>query len=117
MLKMSLIFYLCLWTILLLTGTILWNVVNSLGYVEAAADFIARVFALESFEFNGRQIFRVYALGGLVGVLVATMFNVVVAVLFNLISELVGGMRIMLVEEETTRFRPAPRRSRERRGR
>ena len=37
----------------------------------------------------------------------ATVFNVMAAILFNLISELVGGLRIMLVEEESTRFRPA----------
>ncbi len=116
-LKISLIFYVCLWAILLVAGMILWNVVSSLGYVEAAADFIARIFALESFEFNSRQIFRVYALGGLVGVLFATLFSVVAAVLFNLISELVGGLRIVLVEEESTRFRPAKKYSRARRRR
>ena len=108
-LKLSLIFYFCMWAILLVAGVILWNVVDSLGYVEATADFIARIFALEEFEFNARQIFRVYALGGLAGVLGATLFNVVAAVFFNLISELVGGIRIVLIEEESTRFRPARR--------
>ena len=108
-LKLSLIFYFCMWAVLLVAGVILWNVVDSLGYVEATADFIARIFALEEFEFNARQIFRVYALGGLAGVLGATLFNVVAAVFFNLISELVGGIRIVLIEEESTRFRPARR--------
>ena len=108
-LKLSLIFYFCMWAILLVAGVILWNVVDSLGYVESAADFIARIFALEEFEFNARQIYRIYALGGLLGVLAATLFNVLAAVFFNLISELVGGIRIVLVEEESTRFRPARR--------
>ena len=105
-LKLSLIFYVCLWAVLLVAGLILWNIVVSSGLVGRIEDFIIQIFGLESFAFDSRQIFRVYALGGLVSAFLATLFNVLAAVLFNLISELVGGLRIMLVEEESTRFRP-----------
>lgn len=106
-LKLSMILYLCLWAVLLVAALILWNAVESTGLIERIEAFVTQIFGLDSFAFDPGRIFRVYALGSLVMAFLATVFNVMAAVLFNLISELVGGLRIMLVEEETTRFRPA----------
>ncbi|MCE2525607.1 MAG: DUF3566 domain-containing protein [Acidimicrobiia bacterium] len=116
-LKLSMILYLCLWAVLLVAALILWNAVDSTGLIDRIEAFVTQIFGLDSFAFDPGQIFRVYALGSLVMAFLATVFNVMAAVLFNLISELVGGLRIMLVEEESTRFRPArarPRRVRPR---
>jgi hypothetical protein len=52
-------------------------------------------------------MFRAYAVGGLVMVVAATGFTVLLAVLFNLISDLTGGVRVTVVEEESARSRPA----------
>lgn len=111
-LKLSLILYLCLWAVLLVAALILWSAVDSTGLIDRIEAFVTQIFGLESFEFVPGQIFRVYALASLVMAFLATVFNVMAAVLFNLISELVGGLRIMLVEEESTRFRPARARPR-----
>ncbi len=114
MLKLSLILYLCLWAVLLVAALILWNAVDSTGLIDRIEAFVTQIFGLDSFAFDPGQIFRVYAIASLVLAVLATLFNVMAAILFNLISELVGGLRIMLVEEESTRFRPArarPRRS------
>ena len=105
-LKLSLILYICLWAVLLVAALILWSAVDSTGLIDRIEAFVTQIFGLESFEFVPGQIFRVYALASLVMAFLATVFNVMAAVLFNLISELVGGLRIMLVEEESTRFRP-----------
>ncbi|MCY3559752.1 MAG: DUF3566 domain-containing protein [bacterium] len=116
-LKLSLILYLCLWAVLLVAALILWSAVDSTGLIDRIEAFVTQIFGLESFEFVPGQIFRVYAVASLVLALLATLFNVMAAVLFNLISELVGGLRIMLVEEESTRFRPARARPRPMRAR
>ena len=113
-LKLSMILYLCLWAVMLLAALILWNAVDSTGLIERIEAFVTQIFGLDSFAFDPGRIFRVYAVASLVMAFLATVFNVMAAILFNLISELVGGLRIMLVEEESTRFRPA--RSRPRRG-
>ncbi len=105
-LKMSLIFYFCLWVILLTAGVILWNFAVTSGTVENLENFIEELFALETFSLNADQIFRVSALGGLVMVVAGSGFTVLMAVLFNLISDLIGGVRITVVEEETARPRP-----------
>ncbi len=113
-LKMSLIFYFCLWVVLLTAGVILWRFAVTSGTVERLENFIEELFALETFTFNPDQIFRVSALGGLVMVVAGSGFTVLMAVLFNLISDLIGGVRLTVVEEETAR--PRPKRTRPRSG-
>jgi hypothetical protein len=106
-LKISLIFYFCIWIILLVAGTILWRVADSSGMIDNIEKFIKEIFALKSFTFEAGRIFRIYAVGGLVTVVAATAFTVLLAVLFNLLSDLTGGVRVTVVEEETAR--PAAR--------
>lgn len=102
-LKISLLFYFCIWIILLVAGTILWRVADSSGMIDNIEKFIKEIFALKSFSFEAERIFRIYAVGGLVAVVAATGFTVLLAVLFNLISDLTGGVRVTVVEEETAR--------------
>lgn len=102
-LKISLIFYFCIWIILLVAGTILWQVADSSGMIDNIEKFIKEIFALKSFTFDATRIFRLYAVGGLVTVVAATGFTVLLSVLFNLISDLTGGVRITVIEEETAR--------------
>ncbi len=111
MLKISLLFYFCLWIILLVAGVLLWGAAVSSGTIDNIENFIRELLALDEFEFDADLIFRSSALGGLVLVVAATGFNVLLAVLFNLISDLTGGMRITVVEEESARMfaRPARR--------
>jgi len=113
-LKISLIFYFCLWVIFLIAGVILWSLAVGSGMIDNIESFLEEILALDSFEFNADQIFRASALGGLVLVVAGSGFTVLVAVLFNLISDITGGMRITVVEEETAR--PRPKRTRPRRG-
>ena len=65
-LKVALIFYFCLWVILLIAGVMLWSLAVSSGTVDNIETFITELFALESFTFNADQIFRASAIGGLV---------------------------------------------------
>lgn len=113
-LKVALIFYFCLWVILLIAGVLLWRLAVSSGTVDNIETFVTELFALESFTFNADQIFRASAIGGLVLVVAGAGFTVLMSVLFNLISDLTGGVRFTVVEEETAR--PRPKRLRPRRG-
>ncbi|MEZ5246802.1 MAG: DUF3566 domain-containing protein [Acidimicrobiales bacterium] len=113
-LKVSLIFYFCLWVILLIAGVILWSFAVGSGTVDNVENFVQELFALESFAFNADEIFRASAIGGLVLVVAGSGFTVLMAVLFNLISDITGGVRFTVVEEETAR--PRPKRTRPRHG-
>ena len=83
----------------------------------------------EVFELDGGEIFHNAWIGGLFGAVALTGLAVLVATLFNLITDLVGGIRLTVLEEEVIektaspmrRFataparRPAPQRQRARR--
>lgn len=111
-LKVSLILYFCAWAVMLFVGVTLWNLAVNSGLVGDVEGFVVELFALESFKINADQIFRIAAVGGLVLVLAASGLTVLGAVLFNLISDVTGGVRLTVVEEETAR--PRPRRARRR---
>lgn len=105
-LKISIIFYLCLWVILMIAGVMLWGAAESAGVIEKIESFVRDLFALDEFTINAERIFRGVALSGFVLVIAGTAFNVLLCVLFNLISDLTGGLRVTVIEEESARFRP-----------
>lgn len=108
-LKVSLLFYFCVWAIFLLAGVLLWSFAVSSGYIERFENFILEIFNYETFVVNGSEIFDWYVLAGLFGVLIMTALTVVLCLIYNLISVLVGGVRLTLVEEETVRLQPRRR--------
>jgi hypothetical protein len=60
------------------------------------------------FKFEDERIFESFALGGIVLVLSGAAFSVVMALLFNLISDLTGGVRVTVLHEEPTGPRRRP---------
>jgi hypothetical protein len=102
-LKLSFLFFLCLYVIFMLAGVILWTAAANTDAIDNVEQFIEELFALRSFRFEGEQIFRGAAVGGLVMVVVSTAFSVLIAVLFNLISDLTGGIRVSVIELENLR--------------
>ncbi len=111
-LKISVFFYACLWVIFLVAGFMIWGVAEGSGTVDKLESLIRSLFALETFDFDASQIFKGYALGGLALSIAGTAFNVLMCLLFNLISDLTGGLRITMIEEETARPTPPRRRRR-----
>ena len=110
-LKVCLVFYLCVWGLLVIATRMLWSAAEDAGTISKVESFIEELFALETFTFDSAQIFRIFVLGGLVLVVGGIGVTVVLVILFNLISALTGGIRFTMVEEE-----PAVRQRRLRRG-
>lgn len=52
------------------------------------------------FRFEDGRIFQAFTLGGIVLVLAGTAANVVMVLLFNLMSDLTGGVRLTVLEED-----------------
>ena len=111
-LKISILFFACLWAIFLIAGFIVWGVAESSGTVDKLESLITELFALDTFNFDGKQIFKGYALGGLILAIAGSTLNVLMVLLFNLISDLTGGLRVTMIEEETVRPSPPRRRRR-----
>ena len=67
--------------------------------IDNIESFIEDLGAFETFEFEPDQLFQATALGGAVLAVLATGLIALGAVLFNLISDLVGGIRLTVIEE------------------
>ena len=104
-LKASLVLFFFLWVIFLITGLMLWKVASGSGLIDNIETFIADIFAYREFTLEGRALFRAYAIGGLFMVVASTVFATLSAMLFNLVSDLVGGIRMTVIQEETARSR------------
>ena len=111
-LKIYILFFACLLAVFLIAGFIIWGVAESSGTVGKLESLITELFALDTFNFDGRQIFKGYALAGLILAIAGSTLNVLMVLLFNLISDLTGGLRVTMIEEETVRPSPPRRRRR-----
>ena len=97
--KVGLIFHAALYLVLLITGVLLWNVGSATGTIDNLESFFAS-FGWDSFNFKGGQLFTSSAVFGLFAIVLGTGLWVLGAVVFNLITELVGGIRVTVLEEE-----------------
>lgn len=101
--RFSLLFYACMLLVAMVAGTLLWAAASVTGVIDNVERFIRELFALESFAFNGTLLLESTAIGGLVLVLLGTGANVLMAVLYNLTADVVGGVEITVLEEEPAR--------------
>jgi hypothetical protein len=100
--KMSLLFYLCVFLVLLIAGIVLWNIADAFNVIHSVEKFIRSLFDLAKFTFHPDVVLESAALGGLILVLMGTGANVLIAVLYNLISDVVGGVQFIVLEETST---------------
>jgi hypothetical protein len=107
--KIALVANLVFYLIVLTAGVLLWNVAYATGTVDNVERFFES-FGWSSFEFNGGQIYHSAWIGGLFLVVGFTGLAVLFATLFNLITDLVGGMRFTVLEEEVVETRTSPMR-------
>jgi hypothetical protein len=125
-LRFSAFFYLSIFLVLLVAGTALWQVASATHVRHKVEGFVGELVGAgpatdsdsgsassdsttgndsgtrNNFRFDGPQILQASALGGLVLVVVGTGANVLLAVLYNLISDVVGGVEITVLEEDTS---------------
>ena len=110
LLKVALLFNTCLLLVGVVAGLVIWWVLQRSGVITSVEGFFEQIFLLEEFRFDGRTVFRFGVFGGLLSVVAVSLLTVLGGLLFNLISDLTGGIRVSVVELETAR--PAPPRRR-----
>jgi len=107
--KIALLANFVLYIIVLTAGVLLWNVAYATGTVENVERFFES-FGWQSFEFNGGELYHAAWIAGLFAVLGFTGLWVLLATLFNLITDVVGGARFTVLEEEVVESRTSPMR-------
>jgi hypothetical protein len=97
--KVAIVFHFVLYIVGMVSLVLLWNVANATGTINNIENFLES-FGWDSFEFKGGELFRNVWILGLFWVVLGTGIWVLLAVVFNLITELVGGIRVSVLEEE-----------------
>ncbi len=74
-----------------------WSIAVQRGIPEALVDVFGRLTIVVSPD--GELYFRVIVMLAIIGVIVMTALMTLVAVLYNLISDVVGGVELIMLEE------------------
>ena len=96
---MALLFSVVAYLVSLTSGVLLWRVADSTGTLDNVERWFTQ-FGWETFEFDGGAIFHNAWIIGLFGAVALTGGLVLLATLFNLVSDIVGGVRMTVLEEE-----------------
>jgi len=97
--RFAFVLYFCAVVVFMAGAVALWLVASSAGAIPSIEHFITQLFVLKNFTLKPRDLF-LGALGlGVVWALAATLFTVIAAVLYNLISDVVGGIELTMLEE------------------
>ena len=97
--KLAAIFSVLLYGVLLTAGVLIWNVALNTGTVDNVERWFTQ-FGWETFELKGGEIYHNAWIAGLFGIVGMTGFAVLCATLFNLVSDMIGGVRLTVLEEE-----------------
>ena len=100
-LKFSLVFYLSVFLVLLVAGTVLFLVAGATGVRGGAERFIGQLLGSDKLKLRAGNLLTGAGLGGLVLVLIGTASSVLMALLYNLISDVIGGLEVVTLEEES----------------
>ena len=99
-LKFSLIFYFCLMLVVLIGLTILYFFASAAGWIEDIEGAVSGVWP--EFNIDGSFLFWTMFIIGAISSALWSLVTVFVAFLYNLIADLVGGLRVTLSEDDVT---------------
>jgi hypothetical protein len=112
-LKFSLIFYFCVFLVVYLALAIIWVILSASGVIDSLEQLLGTIFpsgtglsptgqvstrGAAPIQIDSGQVFTWLFFAGCVGVVIWSFINVFVAVMYNLISDIVGGVEVTLAD-------------------
>ena len=98
--KVGAVFSLVTYVVVLTAGVLLWRVADSTGTLGNVERWFTQ-FGWETFELKGDEVFEAARTIGLFLAVGLTGLIVLLATLFNLVSDMVGGFRVSVLEDES----------------
>jgi hypothetical protein len=92
--RVSLVFYFLVAIAVLVASVLLWYAANAFGSLTSIEKSVRTLFDLKSFTLHVGRVAEYTALGGLVLAVVGSLVNILAALTYNLICDIVGGFRI-----------------------
>jgi hypothetical protein len=105
-LRFSLIFYFCVMLIVYFALLIIYLILSAAGAMDSLAKLMGEIFGNgnstlgpEPVEINGGVVFTVLFVAGCAWTVVWSLITVFVSFLYNLVSDIVGGVEVTLAEK------------------
>jgi hypothetical protein len=92
--RVSLIFYLILLIVIVVASVLLWYAANTFGTLPSMEKSIKSLFGLKSFTLHPTAVAKYTAAAGLVLAVTGTLGTILAALMYNLIADVVGGIRV-----------------------
>jgi hypothetical protein len=99
-LKVSAVFYFGVLVVMLIAGVVLWNVAAALGVIDDLDKAIRSLFALSTFKLHPLVALGWAAVIGGALCFLGVVVNVFAAIMYNLISDTVGGVQVTLAADK-----------------
>lgn len=96
-LKLAFFFNVCVFAMFLVAAVLLWSAAIGSGSTDNIESFLIDI-GFEDFQLVGTDLFRGFFVFGGGLVIAFTVLAVLLALLFNLISDVVGGIRLTVIE-------------------
>jgi hypothetical protein len=97
--KVSFVFYFLFLVAVVVASVMLWYVADALGAIHSIEKSVKTLFDLSKFTLHPSQVAAYTSAGGAVLAIVGTLGNILAALMYNLISDLVGGIRFQVVDD------------------
>lgn len=94
--RVSLLFWLVMLVAVVVASVLLYEAADVFGSLPSIEKSVRTLFSLKSFQLHPGVIAEYTALGGAVVAVVGTLANIIFAIIYNLIAEVVGGVRVEL---------------------
>jgi hypothetical protein len=98
--KVAIVFFTSMGVVLLTAGVLLWNLAQTTGTLDNVEGFFREAFQYDTFKLESEPVFKAGLTLIVLFIIVGTGMSVVMAVLFNLIADLTGGIRLTVLERE-----------------
>ncbi len=97
--KMAFLFHLCMSLVIVVACVLLWSVADGQGLVDTLEKTVRTNLQLDTFNIEGQVLFRSAVSLAVIFSLLGTGLWILAAFLFNLLSDLVGGVQFWVLEE------------------
>jgi len=99
--KVAFLFYIALLIVLLIAGSVLWNFAASAGLIVKLNHFVDQLIGSSTYHVSGTSILILLGAFGVVWAVIATILTFIGAMLFNLASEYIGGISVLVGLDDT----------------
>jgi len=92
-------FYLLILVAVVVASVMLWYFADAVGAIQSIEKSVRTLFDLSKFTLHPSEVATYASIAGAILAVAGTIANILIALTYNLISDVVGGIRFDVVED------------------